>query len=178
MMNELLRKRAIAVMDRIMSHPSTIPFHQLSVSDSDGPESAIDLWSIRLRLQTNRYTKLQLWLNDVEQCWLNAERRIAQNPIDDAQQELVLARAPVLLQNKRASENGCPVTSICARIRKPKSGIRAAIGRAQRGAEAPSDGPKNYDRMECYFDFVSETSSDIHLADGGSSRPYSGHFPR
>jgi hypothetical protein len=90
MLNELLRRRAIDVMDRIMSHPSTIPFHSMSPGDAD---SAMDLSSIRSRLQSNKYTRLLQWLNDVEQCWTNTERRIAQNPTDESPLELVLASA-------------------------------------------------------------------------------------
>jgi hypothetical protein len=105
MMNELLRKRAIAVMDRIMSHPSTVLFHSCASGESGGSESAMDFSLIRRRrLQTNRYTKLQLWLNDVEQCWLNTERLVAQNPTEDAPQELALAAAnrPLFEKEKRA----------------------------------------------------------------------------
>ena len=91
MMNELLRKRAIAVMDRLMQHPSVRPF--ISMPDSVS-ENGLDmnLSSIKYRLQENKYTKLQSWLADVEQCWANAEAKNAENPNDKkAAQEVVLA---------------------------------------------------------------------------------------
>jgi hypothetical protein len=93
MLNELLRRRALDVMDRIMNHPSTIPFHALPPPDPDSPDSPADLQTIRTRLQQNKYAKLQSWLNDVEECWTGAERRAALNPSEYTQREMVLAVA-------------------------------------------------------------------------------------
>lgn len=95
-MNELLRKRAIAVMDRIMDHPSAHPF--ISIPESVNENGLVmDLSSIKFRLQENKYPKLQAWLSDVEQCWTNAETKSAENPNDKtAAQEFILAE-----QNRR-----------------------------------------------------------------------------
>jgi len=93
MMNELLRKRAIAVMERIMNHPSTRPFHSTPAGDLEEPNSGMDLSSILSRLHKNKYPKLQLWLNDVEQCWLNTEKQITQSPSDDCQHRIALVNA-------------------------------------------------------------------------------------
>ncbi|OHT04377.1 Bromodomain containing protein [Tritrichomonas foetus] len=92
MMNELLRKRAIDVVDRLMSHPSTKHFITFSnPSEIDSDAESMDLSSIRQRLVENKYNKLQLWLNDVEQCWATVEKRNAENPTENSQNELVLA---------------------------------------------------------------------------------------
>jgi hypothetical protein len=93
MLNELLRRRALDVMDRIMSHPSTIPFHSVSPPDSNSPDPPADLQTIHSRLQQNKYSKLQTWLSDVEECWTGAERRAALNPSEYAQRQVVLAVA-------------------------------------------------------------------------------------
>lgn len=97
MMNELLRKRAIDVVDRLMSHPSTKPFLSFSLpsdpenQNSPPAESSKSLNSIRQRLIDNKYTKLQTWLNDVEQCWAALEKKNADHPTEDSQRELILA---------------------------------------------------------------------------------------
>jgi hypothetical protein len=103
MMNELLRKRAIAVMDRIMAHPSASPF----LSSVAGDSEEMDLTANRARLQENRYGKLQLWLNDVEQCWANAERRDRENPSSENHHvaRRSAGQAPVLAaENRRLFE--------------------------------------------------------------------------
>ena len=99
MMNELLRKRAIAIMNRLMGHPSASPF--ISMPDSMNDNGMVmDLSSIKDRLQEHKYPKLQSWLTDVEQCWINAETKNAENPNDKkTSQELVLAE-----QNRRLFE--------------------------------------------------------------------------
>lgn len=89
-MNELLRKRAIEVLDRIMSHPSTKPFHSFSDPENPSGESS-DLDSIRKKLTNNQYSKLQQWLDDVEKCWSTVEKRNADNPTKDSPKELILA---------------------------------------------------------------------------------------
>ena len=97
MMNELLRKRAIDVVDRLMSHPSTKPFLSFSLpndtenQDSPSEESSESLNSIRQRLVDNKYTKLQAWLSDVEQCWAAIEKKNTEHPTEDSQRELILA---------------------------------------------------------------------------------------
>ena len=96
-MNELLRKRAIDVVDRLMSHPSTKPFLSFSLpneqenQNSPSTESNKSLNSIKQRLVDNKYAKLQAWLNDVEQCWAALEKKNAENPTEDSQKELILA---------------------------------------------------------------------------------------
>ncbi|KAK8878313.1 hypothetical protein M9Y10_005078 [Tritrichomonas musculus] len=93
-MNELLRKRAIDVVDRLMSHPSTQPFLSFR-TDDDNQNYSIDpeksLNSIKQRLVDNKYTKLQMWLNDVEQCWVAVEKKNAEHPNEFSQSELILA---------------------------------------------------------------------------------------
>jgi hypothetical protein len=78
-------------MDRIMSHPSTIPFHSVNPPDSEPAESTLQ--AIRGRLCQNKYSKLQAWLNDVEECWAAAERRAVLSPSEKSQGEAVLAVA-------------------------------------------------------------------------------------
>jgi hypothetical protein len=102
MMNELLRRRAIAVMDRIMSHPSTFHFHAFRAVFPDAPgapDPPVDLQTIRDRLQQNRYAKLQGWLSDVEECWTGVERRAALSPAEFTQNDILLAR-----ENRRIFE--------------------------------------------------------------------------
>lgn len=95
-MNELLRKRAIAVMNKLMSHPSAKPFIAIPENE-DRHGSSIDLGSILSSLREKKYKKFDCWLADVEQCWTNAERKRAANPGDsDASYEYALAE-----QNRR-----------------------------------------------------------------------------
>jgi hypothetical protein len=96
MMDDLLRKRAIDVMNRITSHASAIPFLTVTDEPSDPP---MDLNSIRTRLQESRYPKLQHWLDDVEQCWQAAESKNVENPTEDRARIVILAR-----ENRRLFE--------------------------------------------------------------------------
>jgi hypothetical protein len=80
-------------MDRIMKHPSTIPFHVRLPMDCDTSEQPLTLQEIKEQLHENKYPKLQKWLDDVEDCWARVERRAALNPSEVLPPEVVLAVA-------------------------------------------------------------------------------------
>ena len=83
-MNELLRKRAIDIVDRLMSHPSAAPFLDLPVSTES--DEIVDLSTIKRRLVENKYSKLQFWISDVEKCFSTIEKDDPEN-----QKKLLLA---------------------------------------------------------------------------------------
>lgn len=71
-MNELLRKQAITIMNRLMEHPSTTPFLN---SDPSDPEP-ISLLLVKEKLEKNQYSVLKEWIDDVDATWSHISKSI------------------------------------------------------------------------------------------------------
>lgn len=98
-MNELLRKRAIMVMDKLMSHPSTAPFRTISENENKSGSIA-DLNSIIQRLRENQYATLDIWTADVERCWSHAERKRGK----DIDNQMIVYELMLAEENRRIFE--------------------------------------------------------------------------
>ncbi|KAH0787442.1 Bromodomain containing protein [Histomonas meleagridis] len=83
-MNELLRRKAIAIMDSLLKHPSAMYFYDEPTLKLPGSDKCIDLKSIQTRLLENKYSTLQEWADDIENCWSYIEKENT-DPTDLAQ---------------------------------------------------------------------------------------------
>jgi hypothetical protein len=86
MLTPRLREEAVATMIRFLGHPITSIFRHTLNTDDDFSgylrvvPQPIDLSMILTRLESEQYTSIQEWLNDVELIWSNCEQYCASLP--------------------------------------------------------------------------------------------------
>ena len=87
-MNPLLQRKAIIVMERLMSHPITAPF--LKPVECDDGNKQTSLTIITDTLKSNNYSSFQNWIDDIEKCWTEIENKYLADASNDEKKKYIL----------------------------------------------------------------------------------------
>ena len=105
-MNPQIKKRAISIMNELMSRPCTSAFNDMTLPkirkhDQSTPPTLpnLSLSVIQKKLMENKYPRIQQWFDDLEQLWTDIE---IQPGIDQVYIDLVSECRKFLIKERRS----------------------------------------------------------------------------